>query len=76
MSKIKVGQVYRYTTDTSLIFVITQSYDENTRFDCIHNDGVTSGYIEDDSVLYQTELIAEYLTWQEAVNSKEFRDVE
>ena len=75
MSKIKVGQIYRYTTHTNLVFVITQSYDDNTRFDYIDNNGVTSGYICEHDVLYKTELIAEYPTWQEAVNSKEFNDV-
>lgn len=71
---IKVGQIYKYTTKPRLRFVITQSYDDETRFDYIHNDGVTYGYVWENDVLYKTKLISEYPTWKEAVNSKEFNN--
>ena len=67
MSKIKVGQIYSY--DSENLFVIT-NVDCNGQY-IIWDDG-SSSYrnIKINSV----ELIAEYPTWQEAVNSKEFND--
>ena len=71
---IKVGQVYKYTTEPSTRFVVTAAFDENTRFDYIQNDGVVFSYEKGKYLLDRTELIAEYSTWIEAVNSKEFKN--
>ena len=71
---IKVGQVYKYTAEPSTRFVVTAAFDENTRFDYILNDGVVFSYEKGKDLLDGTELIAEYSTWIEAVNSKEFKN--
>ena len=71
---IKVGQVYKYTAEPSMRFVVTAAFDENTRFDYILNDGVVFSYEKGKSLLDRTELIAEYSTWIEAINSKEFKN--
>jgi len=71
--RIKVGQIYK---DPDGIMVITQinKHLDSLRYDYIYNDGMTLSYMREDDVLSPgTELIAEYPTWQEAVNSKEFR---
>lgn len=73
MSKIKVGQIYK--TDRG-IYVVTRIWFnfavDKKYIDCVYEDGTTSDYpmkfVEGFS-----ELIAEYPTWQEAVNSKEFK---
>lgn len=70
---IKAGQVYKYTTEPSIRFIVTQDYDYRTRYDYIQNNGCTRSYVWENDLLYKTELIAEYPTWQEAVNSKEFK---
>lgn len=69
---IKVGQVYKYTAEPSKRVVVTAAFDENTRFDYILNDGVVFSYGKGEYLLDRTELIAEYSTWIEAINSKEF----
>ena len=69
MSNIKVGQVY---SNKSMNFRIVSTWVDEDRDmrDFIRNDGfVLSGCLNEDY-----ELIAEYPTWQEAVNSKEFND--
>ena len=71
---IKVGQVYKYTAEPSKRFVVTAAFDENTRFDYILNDGVVFSYEKGKYLLDGTELITQYPTWQEAVNSKEFNE--
>ena len=65
--EIKVGQIYR--TKKSLI-IITRVKDCNTSF-ISHK-----GYAETTPALLvksNLKLLAEYPTWQEAVNSKEFK---
>ena len=63
---IKVGQIYKEVNNE--IYVISRIADK----DCfvIYNDGYTACY--EIKFIYDT-LIAEYPTWQEAVNSKEFK---
>ena len=66
MSNIKVGQVY---SNKSMNFRIVSTWVDEDRDmrDFIRNDGfVLSGCLNEDY-----ELIAEYPTWQEAVNSKD-----
>jgi len=70
---IKVGQVYK---NKDGIIVITQinKHINSLRYDYIYNDGMTCSYMREGEVLSpDTEFIAEYSTWQEAVNSKEFK---
>lgn len=73
---IKVGQIYK-ENNTNLIFVITREYINNLgkkKYDWIYNSGMIGDYISEQQVLFHTTLIAEYPTWQEAVNSKEFKE--
>lgn len=74
MSKIKVGQIYR-TPITNYKMVVT--YVENDKvsepFNTIigvYKDGYGVQMFQQD--MEGMQLIAEYPTWQEAVNSKEF----
>lgn len=78
---IKVGQIYKTYTDE--IIVITQSeprklyfYTLNTNlgdfYSCINTKGKTDTIHK--SKLLKATLIAEYPTWQEAVNSMEFNE--
>lgn len=67
---IKVGQIYNCKILGGKI-VITWIAANWTQYHMIRNDGFTFysiGSSRDD----EDELIAEYPTWQEAVNSKEF----
>ena len=70
---IKVGQIY----STGLLkWAVTHISDYPKYWaTLIKNDGVVAGmyYEKDEDVEKQGKLIAEYPTWQEAVNSKEFR---
>ncbi len=74
MSKIKVGQIYK--TDRG-IYVVTRIWFnfavDKKYIDCVYEDGTTADHpmIMAEGI---GELIAEYPTWQEAVNSKEFRN--
>ena len=67
---IKVGQIYK-ERGTPSIWAITRCFSRGCSM--INQDGeVTCGYIP----YYfweKLELIAEYPTWQEAINSKEFK---
>lgn len=68
---IKVGQIYKVE---NCIFAITKlSYIAgNDMVNIICNDGVT--ILEKyEYIRRRAKLIAEYPTWQEAVNSPEFR---
>lgn len=73
---IKVGQIYKekklpnWRKHASDMFVVSNAY---YNISVIYNDGKTDvvgwEWIRDDC-----ELIAEYSTWQQAVNSKEFNN--
>lgn len=68
---IKVGQIYSHTyRDRNIIICVTRIKKNN--YYIIVNNG-TSG-TRYDSELQKYTLIAEYPTWQEAVNSKEFKE--
>lgn len=70
---IKVGQIYK-THDGIMVITQINKHINSLRYDYIYNDGMTLSYMREDEVLSPgTELIAEYPTWQEAVNSKEFK---
>ena len=68
---IKAGQIYK-ERGTQNIWAITKYNDRECNMIC--QDGeVTYGYVPH-FFWEKLELIAEYPTWQEAVNSKEFKD--
>ena len=71
---IKVGQIYK--TDKG-IYVVTRIWFNfivgKEYIDCVYEDGTTTDYPMK-FVEGVSELIAEYQTWQEAVNSKEFKN--
>lgn len=71
---IKKGQIY--STDEG-IYVVTRIWFNASSgrdwIDCVDNFGETSEYSFPFVKTYHT-LIAEYPTWQEAVNSKEFKN--
>lgn len=71
---IKVGQIYN-TGYFNWVVTYISDYPKYWAT-LIRKDGVTAGmyYEKDEDVEKQGKLIAEYPTWQEAVNSKEFRD--
>lgn len=72
---IKVGQIYK-TDTTETMFVVTYICDDFVSF--ITNIGYANERyktsMEKDITTKFIKLIAEYPTWQEAVNSKEFKD--
>ena len=74
MSKIKVGQIYKRVDD---IYVITKTFYNGCsgeyRAYVVYNDGTSDDWSYEFISEY-SKLIAEYPTWQEAVNSKEFKD--
>ena len=76
---IKVGQIrkpkkeYWKTTYDSELKIVISKIEEDDYCDIIYEDGGVCNsapivFVED-----KTELVAEYPTWQEAVNSKEFK---
>jgi hypothetical protein len=67
---IKVGQIYK-SNFTFAIRVIT--FIDDSEVSLIHPDGYVDRWSFDDIANTNWELIAEYPTWQEAVNSKEFK---
>lgn len=64
----KAGQIYKSRSD---LYVVT--FNDGDDICVIYKDGFASDEILEDFNL--GELIAEYPTWQEAVNSKEFNNV-
>ena len=75
MSKIKVGQIYKSNL-TLAIKVITLVDDDCEEVSVVHSEGFVDRWRFDDIANCNWELLAEYPTWQEAVNSKEFNNVE
>ena len=79
MSKIKVGQIYKITPSHNSMVIVYINYltdRQESPFDmmtCIFNDGAVQCFRRID--IAGMRLLAEYPTWQEAVNSKEFNDV-
>lgn len=71
MSKIKVGQIREYFGDILITTHIEFTQCRGGIVDCIYKDGIVSEFTY--SYLEDSKLIAEYPTWQEAVNSKEFK---
>lgn len=71
MLKIKVGQVWKNAFER---IVITHKHENLNVFCYIDDKGVT--VYEDDAFFIRRnyKLLAEYPTWQEAINSEEFRN--
>ena len=73
---IKVGQIYELPISKGRVIVtLIENNKKDKRYDFIHfinNDGFQE-CLWRKSVEETLKLIAEYPTWQEAVNSKEFR---
>lgn len=76
---IKVGQIYKvnedYTSD-NCVFIITLIKDEDAYF--VSKTGYAKErhkiLLEEDIKNKYVKLIAEYPTWQEAIDSKEFKN--
>lgn len=67
---IKVGQIYK--TPSGSRYIITYMGIYNIYL--LYNDGYSMEYsLSSMKNNYDDKLIAEYPTWQEAVNSKEFK---
>lgn len=67
---IKVGQIYK--TPSGSRYIITYMGIYNIYL--LYNDGYSMEYsLSSMKNNYDDKLIAEYSTWQEAVNSKEFK---
>lgn len=67
---IKVGQIYECTVLGGKV-VVTWMREDKTAFNLIRDDGFFFIAKELDS---DFKFIAEYPTWREAVNSKEFNE--
>lgn len=67
---IKVGQIYKDEDNFRLVITLYSPLDVYG----IYNNGSCYYSIKKDFKNYNFELIAEYPTWQEAVNSKEFNE--
>lgn len=75
MSKIKVGQVWQQENDEIFVVTFIEKYDNDAFL--LYTDGYTSStYISKDynPPFIFNKLLAEYPTWQEAINSKEFNN--
>lgn len=76
---IEVGQIYKDCYDR--IYIITKKHSAIIvskskiayKYNVILQDGEVYDDFTEDEVLNLSKLIAEYPTWQEAVNSPEFK---
>lgn len=70
---IKVGQVYKteFIPSVKVISYIDDDFDEVSIID---SDGFVDRWKFDDFENCKWKLLAEYPTWEEAVNSKEFKE--
>lgn len=67
---IKVGQIYKDEDGFRLVITLFSPLDIYG----IYSNGSTVYISKKDFKDYRLELISEYSTWQEAVNSKEFNE--
>ena len=79
MSKIKVGQIWdKNKSDTlrgKVCVTNIYKYENGTlEVDYITNSGICFSHDDEYFLKLSRKCIAEYPTWQEAVNSKEFND--
>lgn len=71
MTKIRVGQVFKKDRDEKYRLVISLKSLSGVTIIC--NDGSACGEIKEGHLLEDWTLIAEYPTWIDAINSKEFK---
>ena len=69
---IKVGQIYKDSGKDLL--VITAIDPHKSKYDVIFNNGETYYTTKWQDFETYCEFVTEYPTWQEAVNSKEFKN--
>lgn len=67
---IKVGQIFEDVDNFRFVITLYSPID----IYIIYNNGSCSNFIRKDFNSLDYKFIKEYSTWQEAVNSKEFRD--
>ena len=74
MSKIKVGQIYKSSLTDTIRVVTSVGYNTVSTIDTYgeFERWIYSCFTENCNGIW--ELISEYPTWQEAVNSKEFKN--
>lgn len=76
---IKVGQIYKPKDDfiDGIVCVTNIYFYDNglTEVDYIGNDGVCYAHDDIRFLTIHRKCVAEYPTWQEAVNSKEFKEI-
>lgn len=74
---IKPGQIYKITRHRfgHIRNIIAVTKVQDRKVDAIRTDGTAYKKSLDDLLYGRCYLIAEYPTWQEAVNSKEFNEV-
>lgn len=69
---IKQGQIYRIKNLIYTITFVGIGFKNKQQVQVITPKGFTLGWSYSKAKRYGGELIAQYPTWQEAVNSKEF----
>jgi len=68
---IKVGQVWQTSNEYKVVVTSTKEEDYVGQISIVYMDGYTTDSYEGNTFTF-CKLLAEYPTWQEAVNSKEF----
>lgn len=71
---IKVGQIYKHNNSVLVVTFVNLSFVSRKQVQLINKNGFTLSWIYAKAQKYLLDLIAEYPTWQEAVNSKEFNN--
>lgn len=70
---IKVGQIYKHNNSFFVVTFVNISFVSREQVQLIKNNGFTLGWSYSKAQKYLVDLITEYPTWQEAVNSPEFK---
>lgn len=70
---IKVGQVWQTVNKYKIVVTSTKAESYEGEVCIIYSDGYTFDTSNKNSFNFD-KLLAEYPTWQEAVNSKEFKE--
>lgn len=70
---IKVGQIYKSKNLMYAVTFVGIGFKNSHQVQVITPRGFTLGWSYSKAKKYGGELIAEYPTWQEAVNSEEFK---
>lgn len=70
---IKAGQIYKFYNLTYAVCFVGIGYSSKQQVQIITPNGFTYSWSYKKAERYCGCLIAEYPTWQEAVNSKEFK---